>query len=112
MIVDHPADGLAAVEGRLGPRSTSMRADVAGEQVGEVVARAGIGRIVHLHPVDQHHRLRRWSAPRMVSEVVSPGPPLRVKHHAGRPGQDVGDVGLLVQPQICGAVSTVTDWPI
>ena len=88
--VDHAADRLAAPQDRLRPAQDLDAGGVADGQVGEVVAAAGRGRVVHLDPVDHHHRLVGIGAAdanageRAEAAVAGEG-------HAGRADQEVGD---------------------
>ena len=93
--VDHPADGLAAVEDGLRAAQHLDAGHVAHQQVGEVVAATGGGGVVQLDAVDQHHGLVGLGAADAQRGGL-PRPAVAGVADARRADQQVGDDQLLV----------------
>src|SRR3546814_5790135 len=69
-------------------------ADIARQQMTEIISVADAARIVDLHPVDQHQSLRRLGAAQGDAGYRS-GAARPVEPHAGRGGEQVDNVDRL-----------------
>ncbi len=94
--VDHAADRLTAINDGVGAAQHFDTADIAGQQIAEIIGVADAAGVVHLDPVDQHQRLRRLRA----ADRNAGDPTNRVgavEADAGRRDQQVGDADILAR---------------
>ena len=100
--VDHAADRLASPERRLGATQHLNSLRIPDEQIGEIIAAAGRGRIVELHPVDDHDGLfgfRTADAQRCGGAIAA----VSGQADARRAQQQFGCADIL-RPVDCGLV--------